>query len=162
MKKVLGGREIMDYKIISVRENPEFLEKSIDYFTIKFGIERRIYEDCIKYSITTDSNMPRWYLMLLGDEIVGGYGLIANDFVSRQDLFPYFCALYVEEKYRGKELGAKLQLHGRKEANKLGFNKIYLCTDHIGYYEKYGWTHIGTGYHPWGEESRLYEIHTQD
>ena len=48
--------------------------------------------------------------------------------------------------------------HGRGEAHHLGFEKVYLCTDHSGYYEKYGWKPIGKGFHPWGEESKIYEI----
>jgi len=34
---------------------------------------------------------------------------------------------------------------------------LYLCTDHIGFYEKYGFKFIGTVYHPWGDNSRIYE-----
>lgn len=29
--------------------------------------------------------------------------------------------------------------------------------DYIGVYEKYGFQYIGQGYHPWGEESRIYQ-----
>ena len=36
------------------------------------------------------------------------------------------------------------------------FRRVYLCTDPVDFYEKYGFTHIGTGYHPWGETSRIY------
>ena len=50
--------------------------------------------------------------------------------------------------------------HGRKQAALLGFKKLYLATDHIGYYEKSQWNYIANGYHPWGEESRIYEIET--
>lgn len=138
----------MGFKIIGVRENSEYLTKAIDYFTEKWGIDRRIYEDCISNSITTQSPLPRWFLMLNNDEIIGSYGLITNDFISRQDLYPWFCALYIEEKYRGKELGGRLLEHGRIEAAKLGYKKVYLATDHNGYYERYGWVHIGNGIHP--------------
>jgi len=150
----------MDYKIIGVRENKEFLIRAIDYFTEKWGIDRRIYEDSISNSIITQSPLPRWFLMLHNYEIIGCYGLITNDFISRQDLYPWLCALYIDESHRGKKLGSKLLEHGRIEAAKLGFKKIYLCTDHVGYYEKYGWSYIGKGYHPWGEESRIYEHDT--
>lgn len=150
----------MGIRIIGIRENTEYLDKAIDYFSVKWGIDRRIYEDCISNSIKTQSPLPRWYLMLNDNEIIGSYGLITNDFISRQDLYPWLCALYVEEKYRGKKLGSMLLEHGRHEAAKLGFKKIYLCTDHIGYYEKYNWEFIGKGFHPWGDESRIYENDT--
>lgn len=31
---------------------------------------------------------------------------------------------------------------------KLGFNTLYLCTEMIEFYEKYGFKYIGDGYHP--------------
>lgn len=149
-----------NYRIIGIRENSGFLERGIDYFSSKWDIERRIYADCIGNSISTESALPRWYLMLDEEKIIGSYGIITNDFISRQDLFPWICALYVEEEYRGKSLGAKLLGHARKEAGKAGFKKIYLATDINGYYEKFGWKKIATGFHPRGEESSIYEIHT--
>lgn len=151
----------MSYEIIAIREKQEYLERGIDYFATKWGIDRKIYQDCITNSLYTESKLPHWYLMIKGGEIIGGYGLISNDFVSRQDLYPYLCALYIEEEERGRELGARLLLHGRQEAKKLGYHKLYLCTDHNNYYEKYGWKHIAKGYHPWGEESKIYVISTE-
>jgi GNAT superfamily N-acetyltransferase len=150
----------MNFEIIGIREKREYLQRAIDYFAEKWGVDRRIYEDCISNSITTPSPLPRWFLLLDQDEIIGSYGLITNDFISRQDLYPWFCALYVEEKYRGKKLGARLLEHGIKEAAKQGYKKLYLCTDHNGYYENYGWLYIGEGFHPWGATSRIYEHDT--
>ncbi len=153
-----AGRKL---RIISVRECPEFAERAVDYFSSKWGIDRKLYDDCIMHSLTTESLLPRWYLLVNEkDAIIGSYGLILNDFVSRQDLFPYLCALYIEEPERGQALGARLLLHAREQAGKLGFGKLYLCTDHSGYYEKYGFHQIGIGYHPWGDTSRIYEATT--
>jgi len=98
--------------------------------------------------------------MLRGADIIGSYGLIMNDFISRQDLWPWFAALYVEKSERGNNLGAKLLEHGRKEAGRLGFARIYLCTEHIDYYEKYSWKKIGEGFHPWHESSSIYDSKT--
>lgn len=44
------------------------------------------------------------------------------------------------------------------DAKNAGFIAVYLCTDHIGYYEKYGFEYIGDGYHPWKEISRIYKF----
>ena len=145
-------------KIIAVRDNPDYLVKAIDYFSSKWGIPRCIYQDSIGTGITTPGSLPRWYLMLKGEEIIGSYGLITSDFNSRQDLWPWLAALYVEESERGKGLGGMLLKHGVDEAVKLGFPTVYLFTDHVGYYEKYGWKYIADGYGIDGEASRIYEF----
>lgn len=150
--------KVFEADIISVRDNPEYSDRTIDYFTAKWRIPQIIYQDCIANSITTTSPLPRWYLLVNSiDVIIGGFGLITNDFISRQDLWPWLCALYVEEPYRGHAFGAKMLEHGKREAKRLGYEKLYLCTDHIGYYEKYGWRYIGDGYSVKGEPGRIYE-----
>jgi len=145
-------------RIISVREHPEYLNRAVDYFSSKWGIDRKIYEDSISDGIATEKPLPRWYLMLKGDEIIGSYGLIENDFMVRKDLMPWLCALYIEESERGKMLGSRLLAHGQQEACKYGFQKVYLCTDHVGYYEKYGWRFFGMEASEWGSDTRVYEI----
>ena len=149
--------EGMGFKIISVREQPEYLECAADYFASKWNIDRKIYEDSISDGITTTNPLPRWYLLLKDDKIVGSYGLIENDFMVRKDLFPWLCALYIEECERGMALGSKLLAHGRHEAEKLGFDKLYLCTEHTNYYERYGWRFFGFEESEWGGKTRVYE-----
>lgn len=147
-------------EIISIREHPEYVSQCIQYFSEKWGLDNRIYEDCITHSLKADSPLPRFYLMIKDKKIIGAYSIIINDFVSRQDLWPYLSALYIEESERGNALGSVLLNHGREEAFKLGFSKIYLCTDHIQYYEKYGWTCITEGFHPWKRKSNIYVANT--
>jgi len=149
--------DLHEIKIISVRDYPEYLDRAVGYFSCKFSVGREIYYDSISNSLTTDSPLPRWYLMMKNNNIIGSYGLITNDFISRQDLWPWLCALYIEESERGQRLGAILLEHGRIEAGKLGYAKVYLATDHVGYYEKYGWHYFENGYHVSGAETRIYE-----
>ncbi len=144
--------------IISIKKQPEYASIAIKYFQEKWASKDslKVYEDCINNCITSNSPLPQWYLLLNNDEIVGCAGLITNDFISRMDLYPWVCALYVEEKYRGNSYGSILLSEAKKDALNAGFDRLYLCTDHIGYYEHYDFSHIGTGYHPWGDESRIY------
>lgn len=145
--------------IISVRENPEYRDKAIAYFQRSWSsVMPVIYEDCITHSILTDNPLPQWYLLEKEGEIIGCAGLITNDFISRMDLYPWVCAIYIEEKYRGNEYGSLLIAKAKEDTKKAGFDNMYLCTDHIGFYEKYGFNYIGQGYHPWGEESRIYKV----
>ena len=149
----------MDLHINSVRENPEYKEQAIAYFQKHWASEdsMMVYEDCISHCITAKAPLPQWYLLLEGERAVGCAGLITNDFISRMDLYPWLCALYIEADCRGRALGRLLIEKCKADTKAAGFEKLYLCTDHIGYYEHYGFTHIGTGYHPWGETSRIYE-----
>ncbi len=146
-------------KIICVSSHPEFIDQAIAYFQEKWGSKEsnRVYEDCILHSLTTNSPLPKWYLLLKENQIIGCAGLITNDFISRMDLYPWLCALYIEEHERHHAYGALLIEKIKNDAKKYGFDNLYLCTDHIGYYEKYGFHYIGEGYHPWGESSRIYE-----
>lgn len=144
-------------KIISIRENPDQLDLAVSFFSSKWAIPQNVYHDCIANSIITKQQLPRWYLLLIEGDIKGGYGIITNDFISRQDLWPWLCALYVEKDFRNQGYGKMMLEHARMEAGKLGFSKLYISTDHIGYYEKHGFDHIATGYDHGGESTRIYE-----
>lgn len=56
----------------------------------------------------------------------------------------------------GHGYGRRLLDYARADARRLGFRKIYLSTEHVGYYERYGFVYLGQGWHPWGESSRIY------
>lgn len=147
-------------EIISIRQNPEYKDQAVKYFQSKWATEQSlmVYEDCISNCITATNPLPQWYLLMDQGSIIGCAGLVTNDFISRMDLYPWFCALYIEESYRGNAYGSLLLEKAKKDTKTFGFSHLYLCTDHIGYYEKYGFSYLGVGYHPWGESSRIYSI----
>ncbi|KIL48563.1 hypothetical protein KR50_13360 [Jeotgalibacillus campisalis] len=76
-------------------------------------------------------------------------------------MYPWLACLYVEEGFRGKEVGSMLLQHGLKEAFEKGYRTLYLSTDLEGYYEKYDWTHSGNMYGPDGGQIKLYEKSTE-
>lgn len=145
-------------QLISVREHPEWTDAAIAFFQDAWATDdsKMVYEDCIRQCVNRPSALPQWYILTLGKRIVAGCGLIPNDFISRMDLWPWICALYVDPECRGCALGSELLRYAREDAARLGYPKVYLATDHVGYYEKYGFEAIAEGYHPWGERSRIY------
>lgn len=146
-------------QIISVREKPDYRDRAIKFFQHSWpSVVPVIYEDCISHAVHSAKPLPQWYLLKRNDEIIGGAGLITNDFISRMDLYPWICALFINENHRGNAYGALLIEKAKEDAKKAGFDSVYLSTDHIGYYEKYGFNYIGQGYHPWNETSRIYEF----
>ena len=149
-------------KVVSLRQQPQYLETAIAYFQKRWGSKdsMMVYDNCLRNCIAAKAPLPQWYLLVdeRTETVAGCAGLITNDFISRMDLYPWACALFVEPEYRGHAYGSMLLQQAESDAAAGGFTAMYLCTDHIGYYEKYGFCYIGDGYHPWGESSRIYEI----
>lgn len=149
--------------IISVREHPGYTREAIAYIQSKWPqVPPIVYEDCITHCIGAAAPLPQWYLLLLDGRPVGCSGLITNDFISRMDLYPWICALYIDTAHRGKAFGSLLLAKSKRDCSRFGFADVYLATDHTGYYEKYGFRYLAQGYHPGGEESRIYGCATAE
>jgi len=144
-------------EIINVQDWRGGLEAAADWFHKAWpGIHRDFYLDAMRHSSGKDCPLPRFYLALENERPVGCFGLAVNDFISRHDLWPWLVALYVDEAARGQALGSRLLEHGVREAGRAGFPRLYLTTDHDGYYEKYGWQRIEDGCDRDGAACRIY------
>ena len=80
-----------------------------------------------------------WYLCLEKNRIIGGLGVIENDFHNRKDLTPNVCAVYTEEEYRCQGIAGRLLDIVVKDMKSKGITPIYLLTDYTSFYERYGW-----------------------
>jgi len=147
-------------KIISIRESEAYKEIATKYIHSKWGSEYnyQVYEDSIFGCINTKESTPYWYLLEDDNKIVGCAGLIDHDFISRTDLSPWLCSLYIESDYRGKALGSILIDKVKEDAKKEHFKAVYLCTELDGYYEKYDFHYFGVGLYDDGEPAKIYEI----
>lgn len=145
-------------EIVSIRQQPSYKDIAIKYFQQHWASTNSlmVYEDCITHCIGAEAPLPQWYLLVDAGAIIGCAGLITNDFISRMDLYPWLCALYIEESHRGNNYASLLIERAKSDARSAGCASLYLCTDLIGYYEHFGFKYIGNGYHPWGETSRIY------
>ncbi len=74
-----------------------------------------------------------------GKEIIGGLGVIENDFHDRKDLAPNVCAVYVEEPYRRRGIAGNMLAYVCGDMKARGISTLYLITDHDTFYERYGW-----------------------
>lgn len=80
-----------------------------------------------------------WFLCLDNNKIVGGLGVIENDFHTRSDLSPNICAVYTIKEYRGRGIAGVLLKKAVEDLREKNISPVYLLTDHIGFYERYDW-----------------------
>ena len=126
------------YQYITLRDGPEWMLPAAEWFHNKWGIPTQAYLECMEAYLHNETEYG-WYLCLNGNQIVGGMGVIENDFHDRKDLVPNVCAVFTDEKYRNQGIAGNLLNMVVDDMKSKGISPIYLVTDHIGFYEKYGW-----------------------
>lgn len=141
-------------------DNPEFAEKAAQWFSSKWNIPVEVYQESIQECIEQKNGTPQWYIVVDNDKaIIAGAGIIENDFHDRKDLSPNLCALYVEENYRNQNIAKSILDFARKDLGNMGFETLYLVTDHTEFYEKCGWEFLTLVNGDKGNPERMYFAH---
>ena len=134
-------------KIINLKDNRECLRESIKLSSLEWGDPK------------TDSEMEEYIntkekRILEGDKVISILGLMDNDtmigFISlfkyeddpTTPLTPWYATMYVKKEFRGKGYSKILNEEILKEARRLGYKKVYLKSELINYYEKFGAKYI--------------------
>ena len=150
----------MDYKIIRLADRPEIKEQAAQWFHEKWQIPLEAYLESMEESLSGKGPVPQWYVAVENNRIIGGMGVIENDFHDRKDLAPNVCAVYTEEDWRGRGVAGALLNAVCEDMKQRGIDTLYLLTDHDSFYERYGWEFLcmvqGDG-EP--EMSRMYQRH---
>lgn len=127
-----------NFDYITLRERAELKNSAAEWFHCKWGVPTDAYLECMEAYLNKKTEYG-WYLCMDGDKIVGGMGVIENDFHDRKDLTPNICAVYTEKDYRCKGIAGNLLNVVIDDMKSKGITPVYLVTDHASFYERYGW-----------------------
>lgn len=127
-----------NYTYITLRDVPYLMQKSAEWFNAKWGVPTSAYLECMQAYLGGQTELG-WYLCLCDGQIVGGLGVIENDFHNRKDLSPNICAVYTESAHRGRGIAGNLLNMAVEDLRQKGITPVYLVTDHTCFYERYGW-----------------------
>ena len=73
-----------EFQYITLREKSELKQKAAEWFHSKWGVPTETYLECMEAYLSGDTEYG-WYLCLDGERIVGGLGVIENDFHDRKN-----------------------------------------------------------------------------
>lgn len=127
------------YELIRIQEHKARVRQAAAWFHQKWGVPEEAYLESMEECCAGRAAVPQWYVALDGERIIGGLGVIENDFHDRNDLTPNVCAVYVEEPYRKQGIAGALLQFACAEFQAMGIDTLYLLTDHTSFYERYGW-----------------------
>lgn len=127
-------------------EVPQFAGQVIDWQWHVFGdgLPRAFFASIVEHS-QREGELPLTFVATDGEQLLGTVGLWRCDLISRQDLWPWLAALYVDEAARGQGLAGALQQQVIDYARGQGYPQLYLWSACRDFYERYGWQYIGDG-----------------
>lgn len=98
------------------------------------------------------------FALVENEKVISYCTLSQKDCVEDDSLYPWIGFVFTMEEYRGHRYSEVIIKHALEKASSLGFDKVYLATDHIGLYEKYGFQYLETRKDIYNEDSRIYWI----
>ena len=149
-------------KILKIREHREFVKEAAAWFHKHWGIPKEAYMESMEQCVSRSGGVPQWYMMMEDGRIIGGVGVIENDFHDRKDLAPNVCALYVEEDFRCRGIAGALLRFVCDDMADFGIDTLYLITDHTSFYERYGWSFLCMVQGDGEPEPTRMHVHTTD
>ncbi|MBD5094494.1 MAG: GNAT family N-acetyltransferase [Subdoligranulum sp.] len=91
------------------------------------------------------------------DKEICGYCTVAKkDCIPNVSYTPYIGYIFVGEPYRGNRISQKMIEFAMRYLKSIGFDRVYVVSDHENLYEKYGFTVIDKKIALWGEEEKIY------
>lgn len=91
-----------------------------------------------------------------GDRFCGFCTVTRKDCLPDVAYTPFIGFVFVEEAYRGSRISQKMIRFAMDYLGKVGFDRVYLVSDHENLYEKYGFRVIERVISPWGGEEKIY------
>ena len=96
-------------------------------------------------------------IVAVDNEKICGYCTVSKtDCIPDVYYTPYIGYMFVDEEYRGNRLSQKLIQYAMDYLKVVGFDRVYIVSDHENLYEKYGFEVIDRKIAPWGSEEKIY------
>ena len=95
------------------------------------------------------------YLLMDEDTLVSFATLTGQDAVRDESLFPWIGFVYTAPEYRGHRHAGQVLAHAERIAAEKGHRRVYIVSDLVGLYEKYGYTYQENRIDFWGSDQRV-------
>ena len=141
----------MKYMIYNLKDKPEYIEEIAlltekewgrykDKEELGFKVKRKV--DRISKMIKEDKINYCKLILVEENNLIGFISIFPEDGEEEKELTPWYATMFVKKEYRGMGYSKILNTAILEEAQKRGFDKIYLKSNLVNYYEKFGAKYI--------------------
>lgn len=132
-------------KIINITNNTKYLKKYIALCYLEWSEKEKELTEYIDYKLRK-LKIENNIIFILGlvdhNKLVGFISLLKKDGDCEVKLTPWYATMYVKKEYRGRGYSRILNDALLEKSKRLGYTKVYLKSNLINYYEKFGAIYI--------------------
>ena len=132
-------------KIINITNNTKYLKKYIALCYLEWSEKEKKLTEYIDYKLRK-LKIENNIIFILGlvdhNKLVGFISLLKKDGDCEVKLTPWYATMYVKKEYRGRGYSRILNDALLEKSKRLGYTKVYLKSNLINYYEKFGAIYI--------------------
>lgn len=132
-------------KIINITNNTKYLKKYIALCYLEWSEKEKKLTEYIDYKLRK-LKIENNIILILGlvdhNKLVGFISLLKKDGDCEVNLTPWYATMYVKKEYRGRGYSIILNDALLEKSKRLGYTKVYLKSNLINYYEKFGAIYI--------------------
>ena len=130
-------------EIFDLKDKQEFIYEVMELELLEWSDEVVDKEDRIskkidKYNKFVNENNFCKLILVDDDKLIGFISLFPFDGDEEKELTPWYATMFVKKEYRGKGYSKLLNDAILDVARNRGFKEVYLKTELINYYEKFG------------------------
>ena len=132
-------------KIINITNNTKYLKEYIALCYLEWSEKEMELTEYIDYKLRK-LKIENNIILILGlvdhNKLVGFISLLKKDGDCEVKLTPWYATMYVKKEYRGRGYSRILNDALLEKSKRLGYTKVYLKSNLINYYEKFGAIYI--------------------
>ncbi len=132
-------------KIINITNNTKYLKEYIALCYLEWSEKEKELTEYIDYKLRK-LKIENNIILILGlvdhNKLVGFISLLKKDGDCEVKLTPWYATMYVKKEYRGRGYSRILNDALLEKSKGLGYTKVYLKSNLINYYEKFGAIYI--------------------
>lgn len=171
------GMKRLQQKNHSAEKEGEDYMKVIEYFDQTSEMQKLLREQIVQgdwraakylYEVLEQGKLKerygestRLFLLMEDADFLAFCTLAERDEIAEEetepDMKPWIGFVYTYPEHRGNRYSEKLIRCACELAERDGYKKVYLSSDEVGLYEKYGFVFLKKLHTVWGEETQVFE-----